>query len=82
MKKDKAEAARQLAGKAENDLRSAKILLAQDGPIDAIAFHLQQAAEKLLKAFLTLHGIEYPFTHDIGELLLMAVEPSPRLAQF
>ena len=34
-----------------------------------IAFHAQQAAEKLLKGFLTLYQVEFPKTHDINELL-------------
>ncbi len=35
----------------------------------AAAFHAQQAAEKLLKGFLTLHQVEFPKTHNIDELL-------------
>lgn len=38
--------------RADEDLRSAELLLQKDGPPNAICFHAQQAAEKLLKGFL------------------------------
>ena len=34
-----------------------------------LAFHLQQSAEKPIKAFLTSRAIVYPKTHDLDELL-------------
>ena len=37
---------RTLRSKAESDLRMAEIGIEHDGPLDAIAFHLQQTAEK------------------------------------
>lgn len=37
--------------------------------LEAIGFHAQQAAEKSLKAFLVRYQIEFPKTHDLGELL-------------
>jgi HEPN domain-containing protein len=82
MRRARADAARQLAAKAENDLTSARILLDQSGPVDGICFHTQQTAEKLLKSLLTLHGAEYPFTHDVGELLLLSVEYAPALEKY
>ena len=56
--------------KAETDLRVARILL-RDGnpPTDAVCFHVQQAAEKLLKAYLTNVGVRVPKTHDILSIL-------------
>jgi len=40
--------------KAENDLRTAEIVLSsQDPPTDTICFHAQQCAEKYLKSYLT-----------------------------
>ncbi len=61
--------------KAKSDLELAKYAI--DGvnnreleiEIDAIAFHLQQSAEKLLKSVLDFHGIKFPRTHDL-ELLI------------
>ncbi|MBW1960508.1 MAG: HEPN domain-containing protein [Deltaproteobacteria bacterium] len=36
-----------------------------------VCFHAQQCAEKYLKAFLTFKNIDFPKTHDIGELLAL-----------
>ena len=38
-------------------------------PIEVFGFHAQQAAEKLLKAVLVSHGIEYPPTHQLVRLI-------------
>ncbi len=62
----KLELARQWLSKAMNDLlnednnfQSEKI------PFDTVCFHCQQAAEKLLKAYLVGIGQEYPLSHDL-----------------
>ena len=36
---------------------------------EIFGFHVQQAAEKLFKAWLSLLGEVYPMTHDLTELL-------------
>ena len=36
--------------------------------LEGAAYHVQQAAEKLLKGYLTDLGIRYPLTHDIATL--------------
>ena len=36
---------------------------------DAACFHAQQTAEKYLKAFLQEHGVAFPKTHNLIELL-------------
>jgi len=38
------------------------------------AFHCQQAAEKLLKALITVGGVEPPHVHDLSELTELAVQ--------
>ena len=49
-----AELARQWLAKAQNDLLNAdNNLNAEQVPLDTVCFHCQQAAEKMLKAFLT-----------------------------
>jgi HEPN domain-containing protein len=50
----------------------------QAGAPDAACFHAQQAAEKLLNAFLTHHGTEFPFTHNLAKLvhLCAAIDPT------
>lgn len=60
--------ARILLEKAANDLKLAGIGLGHDAPTDTIAFHLQQSAEKTLKALLALRTVVYPRTHDLDEL--------------
>lgn len=37
-------------------------------PIEIICYHCQQSAEKHLKGFLVLHGVNPPKTHDLDEL--------------
>jgi HEPN domain-containing protein len=55
---------------AARDYQAALTLAqAEDSQTDAAGFHLQQAAEKSLKAWLALKGIDYPRTHDLNLLL-------------
>ncbi|MBI3948867.1 MAG: HEPN domain-containing protein [Acidobacteria bacterium] len=60
---------------AENDLLNIQNNLAADHiPWDTICFLAQQAAEKLLKAFLVYHGRTFLRTHDLIALLAICVE--------
>lgn len=64
------ELARQWIAKAENDLLNADNNLRSEViPFDTVCFHCQQAAEKLLKAYLVGRGQAYPFTHDLFQIL-------------
>ena len=58
---------------ADSDMKLARIA-ASDPDIrpEQSCFHAQQAAEKAIKAALLSHGIEFPLTHDIEELLEIA----------
>jgi HEPN domain-containing protein len=74
MKPPEREVLRKIVGdwvrKAEQDVRSAETLLAQDPPLlFPSCFHSQQAAEKYLKAYLAARRVEFPKTHSIRELL-------------
>jgi HEPN domain-containing protein len=70
--------ARQWLAKAENDLLNAdNNLKSEIVPYDTVCFHCQQAAEKLLKAYLVAKGVQPPFTHD---LLLLLEEVLPYCA--
>ena len=51
------------------DDRDALALLEAAGPPRVVAFHAQQAVEKLLKALLVADGVEPEDTHVIGSLL-------------
>jgi HEPN domain-containing protein len=67
---------------AESDLKIGKGELATEDPAtDAICFHMQQCAEKYLKAFLIFHGQEVPRTHDIAFLILRCVQIDPEFQQ-
>jgi len=49
-------------------------------PWDTVCFHAQQAAEKLLKAFLVFHGRPLIRTHDLVALLSACFGVEPELA--
>ena len=61
--------------KAEGDYVAALILIRKrKTPLsDAVCFHAQQCIEKYLKAFLVWHRVYFPKTHDLSELLDLAV---------
>jgi len=55
---------------AKKDLKAAKTLaLADDPDIEIVGFHLQQATEKALKAWLVSLGEPIIKTHDLSYLL-------------
>jgi HEPN domain-containing protein len=74
--------ARILLEKAGNDLKLAEIGLQYDAPTDTIAFHLQQTAEKTLKALLASRAIVYPKTHDLDELFDLLPPDLPQVLSF
>jgi HEPN domain-containing protein len=71
-----------LLQKAAVNMRSAIILYNdfQNGnsvlDIEVILFHLQQAAEKCLKAVLSFHQINYQRVHDLEVLVNLIIENS------
>ncbi len=68
--------------KAENDIKIGKDEFLTDSPAtDAICFHMQQAVEKYLKAFLIFNGKEIRRTHDIAELIEKCKEIDPDFQQ-
>lgn len=66
--------------KAIGDLHVAERLLRPDDPrsFDAVCFHAQQGAEKLLKAALESRAVRFPKVHDLVHLqkLLQFALPS------
>ncbi|HSV26926.1 MAG TPA: HEPN domain-containing protein [Sedimentisphaerales bacterium] len=64
---------REWVQKAENDLRTSAhtLKLVDDCPTEAVCFHAQQCVEKYLKALLISSGLDFPRTHDIGELIAL-----------
>jgi len=73
----------ELLALAENDYQAALILaLAENPQADAAGFHLQQAVEKSLKAWLALKGVDYPRTHDLSLLLGLLEDQGERIESF
>jgi len=73
------ETGRQWVAKARNGLLNADNNLRSDEiPLDTVCFHCQQAAEKLLKAYLVARGQLPPPTHDLILLLerIVCFDPS------
>jgi len=65
---------------ADEDLQAARLLLDHGGPNTTVCFHTQQAAEKLLKAFLQENGVAPPHTHDLESLQSRCQALDPSLA--
>ncbi len=69
MQPEQAETRRWLL-KARHDWSVAeKIIIAGGDETDVVAFHCQQAVEKMLKAFLVSRRIDFEKVHDLGRLL-------------
>jgi HEPN domain-containing protein len=67
--------------KASEDVRAAEVARAAEPPLrEAAVFHCQQAAEKAIKGFLTLHARAFRRTHSIEEIgeIAVAIEPALR----
>jgi len=59
-----------LLSMAKKDLKAAKVLaLSGESDVEIIGFHLQQATEKALKAWLVMLGQPINKTHDLSFLL-------------
>ena len=70
MDQPKVDEVRSWMAKARADLDAARFLPTAPVPhFDVAIYHCQQAAEKALKAVLLHRKIEFPFIHDIEELL-------------
>ena len=63
---------------ADEDLRVAQhtLTLADECPYRVVAYHAQQCVEKYLKAYLVLHGTDFPYTHNIARLVELCSEQS------
>lgn len=77
------EEARTLFEAAERDLSA---LRGMDAPAvfadEIFGFHVQQAAEKLLKSWLAWLGESYPMTHNISRLVRLLQNLDATAAQF
>ena len=68
--------------KAENDLTNAAhaLKLGHKCPTDTVGFHVQQCAEKYIKAVLVLNAVDFPRVHDIE--MLVELLPNDVLAEW
>ena len=61
--------------KAENDLRTAEIILNDPNPpTDTTCYHCQQAVEKYLKGLLTYYQIDFIKSHDLDYLCKLLIQ--------
>ena len=68
--------------KAQEDWDTVQILTTQENfPKGAVCFHCQQCIEKLIKAVLVKHRVEFPKTHDIDRLVRLVRDWVPGLAK-
>lgn len=66
--------------KADEDLRTAAIILENDRSLEGVVlFHCQQAVEKTLKGFLAYYNISFRKTHHLGELGRQCIDIEPSL---
>ena len=70
-----------LLAKAESDLFVARTILTTRRALDTVCFHPLQAAEKSLKAVLASREVEYPWTHNLRQLLDLAKLHLPSIAE-
>ena len=68
--------------KSANDMDMVRRALEGDPDmnLEGAAYHVQQAAEKLIKGYLTDLGIHHGFTHDIGALANLIPNANPHKA--
>lgn len=81
--------ARMLLDAAKRDVDALRVMQRSDEISDEIfGFHVQQATEKLLKAWIALLGEVYPLTHNLEDLLDLltgrgaAVEPFASMVDY
>lgn len=56
-------------GDEDFHLAQHSLSLQDDCPFRLVAYHAQQCVEKYLKAYLVLHSVDFPYTHNISRLL-------------
>jgi HEPN domain-containing protein len=67
---------------ARTDLRIAKSSLELSSEFKSVAaFHAQQSAEKIIKAYLTLKKVRTPKSHDLELLVSEVAKVNPELAK-
>ena len=75
--KSRLDLVRGLIAKADSDLVNATLCITHEQALDTACFHAQQAAEKMLKAYLTQAQIDYPLIHNLVPLVTLCGERDP-----
>jgi len=69
--------------KSKHDITAAKKLNDDEGEcLDIAIYHCQQAAEQAVKSFLTYHSVDFPKTHDIRLLVLLAININSEMNKY
>ena len=80
--REEIEVAKQWVAKADNDLLNAdNNLVSEKIPFDTVCFHCQQAAEKILKAYLVANQHTFPISHDLLLILEQILQLDPEAEQ-
>ena len=66
---------------AERDVLTLRSMTA-GAPVESFGFHVQQAAESALRAWLALLGETYPLTHSLETLLNLLAERGAAVESF
>ena len=68
---------------ADNDLRAAQVLIDVKEPLIGLSlYHIEQAVEKALKAYLIAHDVSFALTHDLKPLLKSCSSLDTQFDQF
>lgn len=67
--------------KADSDLANAQLCIAANVSLDTACFHTQQAAEKLIKAYLIAYNLPMPFIHNLEKLLELCEQHDASFSQ-
>lgn len=69
--------------KAHSDLATARLLIkGNERYFDTGSYHCQQAAEKAIKAWLTMNEVVFAKTHSLEILLTLCLPSAPHLQDF
>lgn len=68
--------------KADDDFKYAQVGFKETDLYANVCFSCQQAFEKYLKAFLLLHKVDFPRSHDLTELLGLCLDIDSDFSKF
>ncbi|MEK7398467.1 MAG: HEPN domain-containing protein [Candidatus Poribacteria bacterium] len=72
---------REWINRAYSDLAIAKAVI-DKAYIEDLCYHTQQAVEKAVKALLLKYDVEFPYVHNIAQLLTLLEEVGQEIPEF